>query len=182
MCHATHTQVSHLSHITVTHPPHLSQGNLWAATARRPSLTLAQLLRIRKTSMEKLAWLVLVQRRGTPPPHSPSPRIHMHAHTHDTELQNRYMHSCRYVRTCILGRYLPLTTCVCVRVSMLCLCACVCVCVCARVICYHTQRRWRETFISGTTKCRAGVYFAGDCGLLEYATTFWTCICTNNYL
>jgi hypothetical protein len=40
------------------------QGNLWAASSRRPALTLAQLLRLRKSAMEKLAWLVLVQRRA----------------------------------------------------------------------------------------------------------------------
>ena len=39
------------------------QGNLWAAPARRPVLTLAQLLRLRKETMEKLAWLVLIHRR-----------------------------------------------------------------------------------------------------------------------
>ena len=40
------------------------EGNLWAVASRRPSLTLAQLIRVRKLSMEKLAWLVLVQRRA----------------------------------------------------------------------------------------------------------------------
>ena len=39
------------------------QGNLWAAPERRPVLTLAQLLRLRKETMEKLAWLVLIHRR-----------------------------------------------------------------------------------------------------------------------
>jgi hypothetical protein len=41
------------------------EGNLWAVASRRPSLTLAQLIRVRKLSMEKLAWLVLVQRRAS---------------------------------------------------------------------------------------------------------------------